>query len=309
MRQIFIAAFVLLSVFTASAQYIQKGKVLDENGKALVGATVGIQNSSQVQTTQKDGSFSLEGLKNPQNKLEITFVGYETYQATATTDKVLVVRLVPRSYSMNEITITSLRATDKSAVAYSNVSAEDISKRNLGQDIPYLLALTPSVVTTSDAGTGVGYTALRIRGTDGNRINMTMNGVPLNDGESHGVYFVDFPDIASSLSSVQVQRGVGTSTNGAAAFGASVNMQTDLLIDKPYAEISSTYGSFNTNKNSLKVGTGLLFNHYAFDARLSNVTSDGFIDRASVNMKSYYFSGGYFSDKTVVKFITFSGNE
>ena len=309
MRQIFIAAFVLLSVFTVSAQYTLKGKVLDENGNVLVGATVSIQNSSHVQTSQKDGSFSFDGLKNIQYKLEVTFVGYETYLTTAKPDQTLVIQLVPKAYSMNEITITSLRATDKSAVAYSNVSSEDISKRNLGQDIPYLLALTPSVVTTSDAGTGIGYTAIRIRGTDGNRINMTMNGVPLNDAESHGVYFVDFPDIASSLSSVQVQRGVGTSTNGAAAFGASVNMQTDLLIEKPYAEISSTYGSFNTNKNSLKVGTGLLFNHYAFDARLSNVTSDGFIDRASVNMKSYYFSGGYYSDKTVVKFITFSGNE
>jgi len=309
MRQIFIAAFVLFSVFTVSAQYTLKGKVLNENGNALFGATVTIQNSSHVQTSQKDGSFSFEGLTNAQYKLEVTFVGYETFLTATTPDQTLVIQLVPKAYSMNEITITSLRATDKSAVAYSNVSSEDISKRNLGQDIPYLLALTPSVVTTSDAGTGIGYTAIRIRGTDGNRINMTMNGVPLNDAESHGVYFVDFPDIASSLSSVQVQRGVGTSTNGAAAFGASVNMQTDLLIEKPYAEIGSTYGSFNTIKNSLKVGTGLLFNHFAFDTRLSNVTSDGFIDRASVNMKSYYFSGGYYSDKTVVKFITFSGNE
>ena len=300
MRQILIAAFVLLSVFTVSAQHTLKGRVLDENGNALVGATVQIQNSSQVQTTTVDGIFIFEGLKNNRYKLDISFVGYTTSYLNAKTDQELVIRLIPKSYTINEITITSLRATDKSAVAYSNVSAEDLSKRNLGQDIPYLLALTPSVTTTSDAGTGVGYTGIRIRGTDGNRINMTMNGVPLNDAESHGVYFVDFPDIVSSLSTVQVQRGVGTSTNGAAAFGASINMQTDLLNEKPYAEISSTYGSFNTNKNSIKAGTGILYDHYTFDARLSNVTSDGYVDRGSVNMSSYYVSGGYYSEKTII---------
>ena len=309
MRQILIAAFVLLSVFSVSAQHTLKGRVLDENGNALVGATVQIQNSSQVQTTTVDGIFIFEGLKNTRYKLDISFVGYSTSYLNAKTDQEMVVRLVPKSYTINEITVTSLRATDKSAVAYSNVSAEDLSKRNLGQDIPYLLALTPSVTTTSDAGTGVGYTGIRIRGTDGNRINMTMNGVPLNDAESHGVYFVDFPDIVSSLSTIQVQRGVGTSTNGAAAFGASINMQTDLLNEKPYAEISSTYGSFNTNKNSVKAGTGILYDHYAFDARLSNVTSDGYVDRGSVNMSSYYVSGGYYSDKTILKFITFAGKE
>ena len=309
MRQIFIAATMLFFVLTVSAQHSLKGKVVDENGNVLSGATVQIQNSSQVQITTQEGRFSFEGLKNTLYPLDISFVGYGTFHLNAKTDQEQLIRLVPASYAINEITVTSLRATDKSAVAYSNVSAEDLSKRNLGQDIPYLLALTPSVTTTSDAGTGIGYTGIRIRGTDGNRINMTMNGVPLNDAESHGVYFVDFPDIASSLSTVQVQRGVGTSTNGAAAFGASINMQTELLNEKPYAEISSTYGSFNTNKNSLKIGTGLLSDHYAFDARLSNVTSDGYIDRAFVNMKSYYLSGGYYSDKTVIKFITFAGNE
>ena len=184
-----------------------------------------------------------------------------------------------------------------------------MSKTNLGQDIPYLLSFTPSFVATSDAGAGVGYTGFRIRGTDANRINITVNGVPLNDSESHGVFFVNMPDFASSLSSVQVQRGVGTSTNGAAAFGASINMQTSGLNVKPFAEFSSTFGSFATNKNTVKVGTGLLDNNFSFDARLSNVTSNGYMDRAAVNMKSFYFSGGYFTEKTVVKFVTFGGEE
>lgn len=210
---------------------------------------------------------------------------------------------------LDEVTVSSLRANEKSAVSYSNVSAEEIEKRNAGQDIPYLLSLTPSFVATSDAGTGIGYTGYRIRGTDANRVNVTVNGVPINDSESHGVFFVNMPDFASSLSSVQIQRGVGTSTNGAAAFGASINMQTEKLNPEAYAEISSTYGSFNTNRNMLKAGTGLINDRWAFDARLSNITSDGYIDRAWVDMKSYYFSGGYYGKKSTLKFITFGGNE
>ena len=210
---------------------------------------------------------------------------------------------------LNEVTITSIRAHEKSAVSYSNVSEEEIEKRNFGQDIPYLLSLTPSFVATSDAGTGIGYSGFRVRGTDANRVNVTVNGIPVNDAESQGVFFVNMPDFASSLSSVQVQRGVGTSTNGAAAFGASINMQTEGLNQKAYAEVSTTIGSFNTNKNMLKAGTGLINKQWSFDARLSNVTSDGYIDRAWVDMSSYYFSGGYFGEKLTFKFVTFGGKE
>jgi len=309
MRQFFFTAFMLFSAFTVFGQYTLRGRVSDEKGSALVGATVLIQNTQQVKTTDQSGTFTFDNLPKKNYLINVSFIGYESEKTKVSVDENVWVKLQPISVSINEITVTSLRVTDRSAVAYSNVNSEEIAKRNLGQDIPYLLALTPSFVTTSDAGTGVGYTGFRIRGTDANRVNMTVNGVPLNDAESHGVFFVNMPDFASSLSSMQVQRGVGTSTNGAAAFGASINMQTESLNAKPYAEVSSTYGSFNTNKNSLKAGTGLLDNKLAFDARLSNVTSDGYIDRASVNLKSYYFSGGYFSDKTVVKLITFGGNE
>lgn len=210
---------------------------------------------------------------------------------------------------LNEVTVTSIRAHEKSAVTYSNVSEAELNKRNYGQDIPYLLSLTPSFVATSDAGTGIGYTGFRVRGTDANRVNMTVNGIPLNDAESHGVFFVNMPDFASSLSSVQIQRGVGTSTNGAAAFGASINMQTEGLSSTPYAEMSSAIGSFNTNKNMLKTGSGLINERWSFDARLSNITSDGYIDRASVDMSSYYFSSGYYGKHSTLKFITFGGKE
>ncbi|OIP82923.1 MAG: hypothetical protein AUK44_06640 [Porphyromonadaceae bacterium CG2_30_38_12] len=214
-----------------------------------------------------------------------------------------------KTIALQELTVTSLRANERSAVAYKTVTKESIEQRNLGQDIPYLLALTPSFVATSDGGTGVGYTGFRIRGTDANRINVTINGVPYNDPESHGTYFVDMPDFASSLSSVQVQRGVGTSTNGTAAFGASINMLTEGLNKQAYGEVSSSIGSFATNKNTIKVGSGLLKNGFAFDARLSNLTSDGYIDRAWVNMKSYYLTAGYYAEKTTLKFVTFGGNE
>jgi len=210
---------------------------------------------------------------------------------------------------LKEVTVSSVRAGDKSAVSFTNVSSKEINRANLGQDVPYLLSLTPNFITTSDAGTGIGYTGYRVRGTDANRVNVTVNGIPLNDSESHGVFFVNMPDFASSLSSVQIQRGVGTSTNGAAAFGASINMQTEGLNVKPYAEISSTFGSYNTNKNNVKAGTGLLNNQWAFDVRLSNVTSDGYIDRAWVDMNSYYFSAAYFGDKTTLRFLNFGGKE
>lgn len=210
---------------------------------------------------------------------------------------------------LEEVTVTSIRANEKSAVSYTTLAAGEIARRNTGQDIPFLLALSPSFVATSETGTGIGYTGFRIRGTDANRVNITVNGIPLNDAESHTVFFVNMPDFSSSLSSVQVQRGVGTSTNGAAAFGASINMQTEQLKQQAYADISTTVGSFATNKNSLKAGTGLINNQWAFDMRLSNITSDGYIDRASVDMKSWYFTGGYYGEKSTLKLITFGGTE
>ena len=194
-------------------------------------------------------------------------------------------------------------------MAYNNISGDEITSRNMGQDIPYLLQLSPSFVTTSDAGAGVGYTNFRIRGTDLNRINLTVNGVPLNDSESHGTWFVNMPDMASSLDNVQIQRGVGTSTNGAAAFGATINMQTNNLKKDAYGEYKTAFGSFNTYKNTVAAGTGLLNGKWTVDARLSKITSDGYIDRANSDLKSFFVSAGYYSENTVIKANIFSGLE
>ncbi|MDR3651964.1 MAG: TonB-dependent receptor [Paludibacter sp.] len=309
MRQIFITAFVLFFALTAFAQHTIKGKVLDENGKVLVGATVVIQNSSLVQSTSKDGSFSFDGLKNNQYSLEVSYVGFETRVSQINTDQNLTITLNPKSYSIDEITVSSLRATDKSPVAYTNIDKEALNKTNLGQDIPYLLSMTPSFVASSDAGTGIGYTGFRIRGTDATRINITINGIPYNDPDEQGAYWVDIPDFASSLQSIQIQRGVGTSTNGAGAFGANINMQTENYAQKASGESSVTVGSFNTLKATVKASSGLINGHWAIDTRLSSVNSSGYIDRGSVDMKSYYVQAGYYGEKTTLKFLTFGGTE
>ena len=209
---------------------------------------------------------------------------------------------------LKEVIVSSVRAKDKNPITYTNVAAAEIAPRNLGQDIPVLLNYLPSVVTTTDAGNGVGYTYMRVRGSDGSRINVTLNGVPFNDSESQGTFFVNLPDFASSLETVQLQRGVGTSTNGAGAFGASLNMQTKSFQEKAYAEVSNSVGSFNTRKHTLAFGTGL-HNNFEMNARISNIASDGFIDRASSNMFGYFFNANYIAEKSQVKFLAFGGKE
>ena len=211
--------------------------------------------------------------------------------------------------SLQEVEVISTRATRTTPVAFTNIGKEELQKQNLGQDLPYLLSMTPSAISTSDAGAGIGYTSIRVRGTDGTRINVTANGIPINDAESHTVFWVNLPDFASSVKDMQVQRGAGTSTNGAGAFGASINMQTGELVAEPSMAFNGSYGSFNTHKETLKLGTGLINDHWSFDARLSNIATDGYIDRASVGLNSYYLQGAYYGDHTSIKLISFAGKE
>lgn len=210
---------------------------------------------------------------------------------------------------LDEARVVTNRATKTTPLAFSNLDKKAIERVNFGQDIPFLLSTLPSVVTTSDAGNGIGYTSIRVRGTVGERINVTNNGIPLNDPEAHTFYWVDTPDLVSSVNDIQLQRGVGTSTNGAAAFGASINMTTDRVGALPYASVNSSFGSFATTKNTVKVGTGLLGNHWAFDTRLSYLASDGYRDRASARLGSYFFQGAYLNEGTTLKFVLFGGRE
>ena len=210
---------------------------------------------------------------------------------------------------LGETSVIATRATHTTPIAFTNISREQLRRTNHGQDIPYLVSLAPSSVSTSDAGAGIGYTSLRIRGVDATRINVTANGIPVNDAESHTVFWVNMPDLASSVKDIQVQRGVGTSTNGAGAFGASMNLQTSDFARDPYAEVSVSGGSFRTHKETLRLGTGLLNNHWTFDLRLSNIGTAGYIDRASADLYSFYTQAAYVGDATTARFIAFGGTE
>jgi iron complex outermembrane receptor protein len=212
-------------------------------------------------------------------------------------------------YNLSPVEVRAVRANDRAPVTKTNISKKEIEKQNLGHDLPFLLNQTPSVVINSDAGNGVGYTGIRIRGTDASRINVTLNGIPYNDAESQGTFFVDLPDIASSLSSIQIQRGVGSSSNGAGAFGATINLSTNEINRKAYAEFNNSFGSFNTWKNTLKAGSGLIGNHFTADIRLSNITSDGYIDRASSRLRSLYFSTAYIDQSNTLRFNIIKGYE
>ncbi len=295
----------------AYAQSSISGRVTDENGQALVGANVYVEKTFQGAVTDVDGAFTIRYLQNGSYEVRASYMGYDpvTKEIDLKEDAQLNFMLTRATILAEEVIVSATRAGNRSPVAYSDVGGEEIRERDLGQDIPVLLSLTPSMVTTSDAGAGIGYTGFRIRGTDLNRINITINGIPLNDAESHSVWWVDLPDFAASVENVQIQRGVGTSTNGAAAFGATMNFRTFAMNPEPYGEFTGAAGSFNTWKASLSAGTGLLNDRFTLDMRLSKIYSDGYIDRAFSDLKSFSLSGAWYTEKSLLKFIVISGAE
>ena len=214
-----------------------------------------------------------------------------------------------KSVELQDVQVVSTRASRKTPMAFTNMNKEQLKAVNYGKDVPFLLSLTPSVTMTSDAGNGIGYTSLRVRGTDPSRINITANGIPMNDAESAQLFWVNMGDFASSVQSMQIQRGVGTSTNGSGAFGASLNMQTENIGVEPYFGVDLSGGSYYSHKQTLRFGTGLINEHWGIQGRLSNIGSKGYLDRASTKLNSYFLQAGYFGDNTMVKFITFNGVE
>jgi len=304
-------AMAMSCAFMSQAQITLSGFVSSPEKKPIPFSVIGIKNTFLSAQANAEGQFSFKDLKPGKYVLITKCVGYrpKTDSLEVKENRNIEIELSQSDVSLDEVLVNATRVDNSSAFAHSDVSAEDIKKQNVGQDLPYALNSLPSVVINSDAGNGVGYTGMRIRGSDGTRINVTINGVPINDAESQGTYFVDMPDILSSANNIQVQRGVGTSANGAGAFGASINMQTNQLNEKAYAQINNSVGSFNTIKNTIAAGTGLINNHFTFDARATRINSDGYIDRASSNLTSYYLSGGYYGKKSVLKAIVFSGRE
>ena len=294
-----------------SAQYSISGRVTDASGEPLVQASVFVVESQYATITDDDGYYRLTDLEKGEHTLKASYVGYQSFEDYVYLDQDMVVDidLGDNSLYLQAISISTNRVADNSVFAKTDLDKEAVEKDNLAQDMPYLLRWTPSAVVTSDAGTGIGYTGLRIRGTDATRINVTINGVPVNDAESQAVFWVNMPDLASSVDNIQIQRGVGTSTNGPGAFGGTVSLQTDVVHPTNYIHANGTVGSFGTRRGSIALGTGLINNKYTIDGRYSVVKSDGFIDRGSADLSSYYLALGRVTDRSSLKFITFSGSE
>ena len=307
-----VCLLALSSVFQAKAQNSVKGIVTNEEGKSIPEVKVGILKTYSGTYSNEEGKYELNNINQDTIQLRVSLIGYEDQQVEViffnnSAEKNIVLKSSARM--IEEVQISAVRADNTTPTTYTNLGKEEIQKGNFGQDIPYLMQKTPSTVVTSDAGAGVGYTGIRIRGVDPTRTNVTINGIPLNDAESHGVYWVNMPDFASSTDNIQIQRGVGTSTNGAAAFGSSINIKTDNIQKEAYASIDNSVGSFNTLKNNIKVGTGLIKDQFTFDARVSRIQSDGYVDRASSNLNSMYLSGAWIGKKTLIKANLFRGHE
>ncbi|SKB47439.1 iron complex outermembrane recepter protein [Salegentibacter holothuriorum] len=304
---LFFSGLCLFSLQALAQTHILEGKVT--RGETPVeGVAVYAVESGKGTATDENGKYSLE-LKEGTYQLVFSYGNQKSLKVELNQDQTLNVDLADAQEVLDEVLVSSLRVTAQSPITYSNLSNEEIEDRNLGQDIPILMNYMPNVVTTSDAGAGVGYTGLRVRGSGTTSTNVTINGIPYNDAESLGSFWVNLGDFASSVENLQLQRGVGTSTNGAGAFGASLNILTDAYSEEANAEIANSYGSFNTHKHTLKFSTGLLNNHWEIAGRASQIKSDGYIDRASSDLKSYFLQATYVDDNTLVKAITFGGSE
>ncbi|MCB9256532.1 MAG: TonB-dependent receptor [Chitinophagales bacterium] len=322
MKKCFVYLFFSCFFWNLSAQITLSGRVIDkETTQALKDCILYVDGELKPYFSTENGVISIP-LEVGSRSVKIVKQGYDNLvlNIDINKDQYMVFELYPlgtspedksiyKSLFTDEVIVQAIRANASTPGAAVILNDEDLAQENLGQDLPYLLEQETSVVVTSDAGNGIGYTSMRIRGTDMSRINFTINGIPYNDPESQAVYLVDVPDLASSLSDLQIQRGVGTSTNGAAAFGASVNMNTNKKNAKPYLEFNNAFGSFASIKNTLKLGTGLINNHFTFDARASHLRSNGYIDRANTKLWSYYLSGAYYGDKTIIRLNHFSGKE
>lgn len=287
------------------------GTLTGSDGAPVPFAVISLKKTQIYTLSSATGTYALKGIKDGTYQISVKSTGYlensDTLAVAGSVKWSPVLTL--SSKELDEIVISAGTVDSRSGMAYSNLSKKEIAKQNLGQDAPYLLNALPNVVVNSDAGNGIGYTGLRVRGSDPTRINMTINGVPVNDAESQGTFWVNFPDLISSTDNVQLQRGVGTSANGAGAFGASLNFQTNSLNDKAYGQLISTAGSYGTLRNTVMAGSGLINNKFAIDGRFSKINSDGYIDRASSDLSSVYLSAGYYAKKSVLKFIFFGGKE
>ncbi|NQV53454.1 MAG: TonB-dependent receptor [Flavobacteriales bacterium] len=309
-RSLFNFFCFLFTANLAFAQATVSGRVTNHAGDVLGGAVVHVDGSLLGAVTNGQGIYTLR-IKPGNYVMIVEHLGYKIGVDTVRIegDMILDHRLKISPLLSKEFIVEATRAGAVTPMTYQNLDKEALDQNNLAQDLPILLNQTVSAVTTSDAGAGVGYTGIRIRGSDATRINVTVNGVPLNDPESHGVFWVNMPDFASSTENIQIQRGVGTSSNGAAAFGASVNLETSGIDSNAFVELNNSYGSFQTRRHNAVINTGLFNDHFNAEARFSYIASNGYIDRSASALSSYYLSGGYYGKQLMVKAIAFSGDE
>ncbi|NNE25911.1 MAG: TonB-dependent receptor [Saprospiraceae bacterium] len=310
MRLLLILAILSFQIQLLSQNSIS-GTVENNSGQRLVGASIFLLDTNFAAATDDNGRFVIEDIPAGTYVMKCTYVGFSDLEQSIQLDSSLRLELVLDGtiYDLDRIVITANQLEDEDPFTYQNLSKENIERRNGSQDLPYLLEHTPSMVVTSDAGTGIGYTGLRVRGSDPTRINVTINGIPLNDSESHGVFWVNMPDFSNSVESIQIQRGVGPSTNGSGAFGASLNLNTNELYSNGFININSGYGSFNTRKVAVSMNTGLINNQYQIEGRYSYIASDGYVDRASANLSSWYFSAAKVDENSSLRLNLFSGKE
>ena len=303
---------VLWIAFSISAnaqdQFTLSGKVNDGN-VPLVGANIVVKGTNIGAHTNLQGKFTLTLPKGTYILVVSAISQPKEVPVTLIQDTTISIDMADSFVNLEEVIVSAVRVKETAPVTHSNLSKKDLEKRNLGQDIPVLLNYLPSVVTTSDAGAGVGYTGIRVRGSDAARVNITINGIPFNDAESQLTFWVNMPDFTSSTESMQLQRGVGTSTNGSGAFGASLNLLTDAVSEHAYGEISNSFGSYNTRKHTVKFSTGKIDDHIEFSGRFSKIDSDGYIDRAWSDLKSFFLQAAYIDDHTLIKALTFGGHE
>jgi iron complex outermembrane receptor protein len=316
MRRIIIVIIISFLAFSEMKAFqdqssVISGRITNNEGAPLPGAGVSIEGTMTGVLSDEEGYYSLSGLSDGNYIINVSFLGYENIRKEISLKgkAVLNVQLVLQPYMAGEVIVNAIRAGEKSPLAYSTITRETIRKQNMGMDLPYILSLTPSLVETSEAGTGIGYTNMRIRGTDASRINVTIDGIPLNDPESQQVFWVDLPDLASSVDNIQVQRGVGTSTNGAGAFGATVSIQTKNPENEPLAQANISAGSFNTFRKMISAGTGFLSGRFALQVRFSDLKSDGYIERTASDHRSALISSIYRTGRSLLKANIILGEE
>jgi iron complex outermembrane receptor protein len=312
MKKLMLGMLMIISQQLAMAQYKLSGTVTEKNNDQVVsGATVEVAGNGTTQT-DSEGRFSVLLRQRGTYLVRISTVAFKQFEQAVTVNEKetkLAAALEVQPLFLKPVEVSAIRASDRMPFTKTNLNKKEIEKMNLGQDLPFILNQTPSVVINSDAGNGIGYTGLRIRGTDATRINATLNGIPYNDAESQGLFFVNLPDFSSSVNSIQIQRGVGTSSNGAGAFGATLNLSTNEFNEKPYAELNNGFGTFSSWRHTIKAGSGLIGKHFTIDGRVSLIKSDGFIDRGSSNLRSAYLSAAYINEKTSLRLNAFTGKE